>query len=696
MINKRKLTLYVLFGLMLLLSQSVIGQVAVVRSTETTTIGGVEYYMHHVGQGETLYGISKAYQVSIEEIERLNPEIKDGLKAGDVIGIPVRTNQKDNDYEQKEAISETERIIASVEEKVGKEGNPVTDSILVLRDGKYTVKKNEDLYDIAKKFGIDLADFKAINVGLTNEPKEGTVIIVPNIENDDEYLLHKVEKNERTLSLLRHWKVSESDFRAINVSVGSHVFVNQVVLIPIAPVVYKVDNEPSAPDYEEPIIPDIVDEEDAQEEPAKPVVEEEPYVAPECNASPENALKTYKVALMVPLYLSDGSAPKGKKSRSLSFLQFYEGFMMASETLTKQHGLNLDLTVIDVTDNLTSAQEALEQIKKLDLDLIVGPFYGKSFDVIEEYAREKGIVIVNPLSNRESIVAGNPNVVKIKPSMNGEILEITALVKNRYHDANIFIVSREKDSDSLFLNQLENQLNRVVNEEVLISNEEFIQFAKDESERLEMGSKLVSTINVEGQVFSINEIQNSKLDGIVLHNAVKRYKSVGSVIPDLSGVRENLIIVYGEDNVFATQAINGLNKSADRFPITLVAIPDWTKFEKLLVSGLLKMNAIYFNDYFIDYNNDDIKKFVLRFRSKYGCEPKEYAFEGYDVAWYFLQALMSYGNDMLDCLPNFNVPLLHSRYYFMKKGKNDGIENQYWSVYQYDNEEIELKPIYPF
>ena len=46
-----------------------------VRSKNITKISGKEYYMHHVQQGETLWGLSKLYNVTIEEIEALNPDV---------------------------------------------------------------------------------------------------------------------------------------------------------------------------------------------------------------------------------------------------------------------------------------------------------------------------------------------------------------------------------------------------------------------------------------------------------------------------------------------------------------------------------------------------------------------------------------------------------------------------------------------
>ena len=812
--KKYLILLFFLFGL--LFPDSMDAQTQIERSTNIKTIGGKEYYMHYVKWGETLYRISLVYNVSIEEIEALNPDVKNGLKAEHVISIPVRPYPKPAKetpkqepspepvvlepkgnpvvepvvaepqresvvdepepviepelvvtesepepvvvesetvvVESEAIIAETETIIVEPEtvvvepetvvvepetnmvesepETIVVETDPVVESKPVVEesvleetqidrspffDGKYRiVQRGENLYDIAKEYGIDLADFKAINQGLTNNPKAGTRIEIPNIANENDYILHKCEKNEKVISLLKRWKVSEGEFRAKNVSVGSHVFENQVVLIPIAPITdfYWISDYQSGNDENELEAPDQGEFSDAELEQSQFFFDR--IFEPEsgCVASPHNAHRHYKVALMVPLYLQEVSSleiskeslPRLQKARSFSFLQFYEGFMMAVREL-KDQGLILDLTVIDVTDNVSTAQNALSQIQGMNLDLIVGPFFGKSFEVIEEYAMANNIVVVNPLSTRNSVVEDNPNVVKVKPGEIGQILTISNLVRNCYFDSNIFIISREKSADSAFLDQLEHHLNHAVNNEVAVSGSAFMQFARNESQRLEMGSRMVSTVDVEGQVYSVDDFDSGTTERVVLANPVKRYQysgdNIGKLKSQLSGVRNNLIVAYGNDNVFATQVLNALAKETDRYPITLVAIPDWAKFEKLLVENLLQMNAIYLDDGFVDYNSEAVKRFVIRFRQEYAAEPQMYAFEGYDLARFFLTALMRYGDNMLDCLNCCDVPLLHTQYRFFNRNhmrweQGNGRENQYWNVYQYDNELIELKPIDPF
>ena len=680
---KKIILIFLLAAFMPLLADA---QVVVERSKEIITVGGVEYYMHHVKQGETLYSISKAYHVSIEEITRKNPEVNDGLQAEMVLGIPVV------DFSEEE----TQPVQNVVENKVEEP------QVISYNDGGYTVPRGENLYTIAKKFGIDLADFKAINPGLTNEPAEGTVIKVPSIRNEEEYLVHKVELSEKTSSMLKKWKVDEDAFRALNPAVGSHVFSDQIVLIPIEKVEI-IENPAAVVDDEEEEVP--IASETPVTEPI--IVEGEPIAVSNCSEKSENAHEHYKVALLIPLYLgevndidiSPESLVKSRKARPLSFLQFYEGFMIAIDSLTKHYGLNLDLTVIDVTENMGTAQNAVKQLEKQPFDLIVGPFFSKSFGVVQEYAKEHKTLIVNPLSIRENIIEGNPYVVKLKPNAAGQLSQLASLVNQYFGDSNVSIISQSSISEgtSAYLDEMERLLNLAINSEVVLTTDDFMRYAQNEGRRLELGNKLPSTIEVEGQIYATKDLKNGAIDNVRVENSVGRYVynsgDMSAFTKSLSEVRNNLVIAYGTDNVFATQILNKLNKTAETHPITLVAMPDWSDLDKLLVENLLKMNAIYFSDDFVDYNSNEAKRFVLQFRRKYSCEPTDYAFSGFDVAWYFMNAMMRYGHEPKDCLLNFEMPLLSNLFRFVKTASDNGLENYQWSIYQYDNENVELKPI---
>lgn len=59
------------------------------KSNNRVTLNGKNFYMHEVVKGQTLYGITQAYQVSEEEIKKLNPDLNRRMVApGMLLRIP--------------------------------------------------------------------------------------------------------------------------------------------------------------------------------------------------------------------------------------------------------------------------------------------------------------------------------------------------------------------------------------------------------------------------------------------------------------------------------------------------------------------------------------------------------------------------------------------------------------------------------
>ena len=626
----KRLFIVILVLIAIGLPVSLQAQVVVERSTEIFTNGGKQYYMHHVKRGETLYSLSKAYHVTEEEILKLNPEINDhGLQADMFIGIPV----------------------------------------------------------------VDIEESQLETPSLSQLP------ISEDDEIGDGYVIHTSKEVWKTKRFVDEWGVDEEEFRQLNPSVGSRIFIGQKVLVPVPGL--------HAGDIITPVAPVPVVEEDTVvvEQPNTGAFELATEKPMECYASSANANRTYRVALLVPLYLNDiekldlskERIEKTKNSRVLKFLQFYEGFMMAVDSLTERCGMRLELTVIDVVENVASAQAAVEQLRYDPIDLIVGPFFSKSFAIVQSYALQHNIMIVNPMSERESILANAPNVVKLKPNAQAMASELATMLKMHYPKAKVTLLVEDSQSDSAVVNVLERTLRETVSPEVQLSNAEMLEMIAKESRRRNLGKKMLSTLEVEGQIFSTKALEE-RPDGVIyFENPMRRLSSSESDISafknGLSSARENVLVAYGKDIVFATTILNNVNKSSQKYPITLVGLPDWLEFDNLLVENLLNMNAVYFDDHFVDYNDSIVLKFVDDFRDEYGCAPMPYAFEGFDVGWYFLNALKQFGSHAMDCLPYYHLPLLSTRYYFGKSRYDSGLENQYWNIYQYDNQLIELKSI---
>lgn len=125
-------------------------------SSDKIRMNGKLYYQHRVLDKQTLYSISKAYNVSMGEITEANPTIVDGqLKSGSIIMIPVKiTEAKETEPQKKQEEPET-----IIQEK------PVPDKYDGIDYSIHIVKWYESLRSIAKKYGISeeiLVEFNSL------------------------------------------------------------------------------------------------------------------------------------------------------------------------------------------------------------------------------------------------------------------------------------------------------------------------------------------------------------------------------------------------------------------------------------------------------------------------------------------------------------------------------------------------------
>ena len=116
---------------------------------------------HTVIAKENLYSISRKYEISIEELVKHNPKIKNGtLNIGDVLTIP--NNSK-----------------SSISKNSGTK-NPSQ------KLGKIILQPKQTIYGITKQYKISEAELRRLNPDLDNHMKIGDAVILPE-ENIKKY-----------------------------------------------------------------------------------------------------------------------------------------------------------------------------------------------------------------------------------------------------------------------------------------------------------------------------------------------------------------------------------------------------------------------------------------------------------------------------------------------------------------------------
>ena len=142
---------------------------------ESSKIPGVRvidrnsHEMHIVQHGETLSGLSRQYNISVDEIRMSNGEaLKKGLKVGQSIRIPstkaLEANESSigstltptNDSSQQQVDSSA--AATKVDETVSKSIN-ISENEVVL----HKVEASETLYSLSKKYNVTVNDIKSQN-----------------------------------------------------------------------------------------------------------------------------------------------------------------------------------------------------------------------------------------------------------------------------------------------------------------------------------------------------------------------------------------------------------------------------------------------------------------------------------------------------------------------------------------------------
>jgi LysM repeat protein len=156
--------------------------VPVTVTREKVRQNGKLYYSHVVLERQTLYSISKAYQVSVEEIYAANPTLRQtGLQKNAILLIPVKDGVNPQTAEEGTTAAGNEPAPSGNEVAAGTEKQQAA-TPADLPDGtyqEYTVRWFDTLYGISRRFGVSVEEIMAAN-GLTSTSlRTGQVLRIP-------------------------------------------------------------------------------------------------------------------------------------------------------------------------------------------------------------------------------------------------------------------------------------------------------------------------------------------------------------------------------------------------------------------------------------------------------------------------------------------------------------------------------------
>lgn len=634
----------------------------------TTSAFGQAYQYHTVASGETVYSISKKYDISQETLLKLNPEAKDGLQVNAKLVIPMSLEQSESSV--KKAVS----------------------------FNSHKVQKKETLYSLSKQYGVSVEDLKKYNKQLYSKelqngetiqipvfvveesspekvviserkerPAPGKVIIEernPEITTSRPSQTRKIREHiilpkETKYGIARKYGMTVKELEELNprvgvlqpgimLKVGIDVLDQPVIITDEAFEFYEV--QPQETMYGltrrfqvaedslialNPALKDGLKWGMVLKVPTKDSkgnkLEELGNIAE--NSFPESELSkmdlskklknfnTKNLVLMLPYNLNkisnDSISNAGdqlQKDRVLRIsLDFYSGALMAIER-AKELGISTNLRVYDTQGNSGKVSQLIASNDFRNVDAVIGPLLQSTSEEAASSLMSLRVPVISPMTNRE--LRSIPNLYQSRPS--DEMLRdaMIAYLQKNSQGKNVIIVADGASSS------IKNKLM----------------------------SALPSARIVTPQA---NNITQSNLASAI----------------DKS--RENWVILESESVALLGSATAALSRLARNNKITLFTTNKNSAFENDVVTNEnLGDLSFHFPSEYKEFDETVTDSFIEAYKSKYGFIPNKYTVRGYDLTLDVLLRLGAMGSLEESVKANIITEYVENK--FLYKPKTNG------------------------
>ncbi|MBQ52259.1 MULTISPECIES: LysM peptidoglycan-binding domain-containing protein [Leeuwenhoekiella] len=362
-----------------------------------------KFVLHTVAKGETLYKLSKKYDVSESEIKRYNKHLYSAeLRNGEIVKIPNK-NEVAADETAKPALTKR----------------------------KHVVKPKETKYGLASMYGITIEELEQMNPEISDGLQIGDIINVPDksyakdaVLEESKYGFYEVKPKENFYRLTERWNMTEEELVALNPALVDGLKSGMILKLPKEKLTgaSAVTVEGQAVKLADNLV----------------------------NRSTKN------IAVMLPFNLRKTVVDTGdvrkqvlKNDRVMNIaLDFYSGVLMAVDS-AKALGISTKLVAFDTeysrADGKAGNDRKVEDIIRSNdfsnMNAVIGPLLTSNVEKASQLLRERAIPVVSPIVPN---VAMRSNMFQSRPD--DEILkqQMMQFIKLEGKGKNIVIVADSK------------------------------------------------------------------------------------------------------------------------------------------------------------------------------------------------------------------------------------------------------------
>ncbi len=620
----------------ILIPSSTVAKTAETPKVKTTAASG---RTHTAEPKETLYSISRKYNVSVDDLKAVNGDaLKDGLKIGQVIKIPGSGSAT--------TVAETKPAVSKPTESPAKPIQKKAEPADAASGVYHIVEPKETKFGIAKKYGITVAELERKNPAIVSnlpigykltisgtpaaqtaakqEPVEKPKPVVHEISRPETtksettkttrfsgFANYEVKPKETMFSLSQAFDITQEELLMLNPTLKDGVKVGMILKVP-GKGSMTLQSAPSTGGK----FVDLTQSVNSKDK--KKLVLLLPFNATKIQG---DTAKTIAARLKKDAFLN-------------MTLDFYSGALMAIDS-AKTLGMNIDVKIFDSEESKVSSNvvSIVEKNDLLHADAVIGPFYQQYVEKVSEMLLKNNVPVISPLSkeNGKSL----PNLYQAMPP--SEFTKSAMLDFMKSKGGNILVVSDPKRQ----------------------SNKEFI--GKNYPE-----AKFV-TITETGAV----DIENMK--------------------SLFSKDKMNYIVMDSEKTGMILSTTNALLNEMTNFQIQLVIIePNETlDFEEVSMKRLTILKLLY-PSLTRENNTPEGQQFENAYKAKNKIFPSQFAVRGFDITFDTMLRL-SQGKSFEDSAKEDKTQQVESKFEYHKKSA-DGYINKGVYILEYQ-EDLSVKQV---
>ena len=317
--------------------------------------------------------------------------------------------------------------------------------------------------------------------------------------------------------------------------------------------------------------------------------------------------KDVKVTLILPLNTTTGNVSRNN-------MDFYSGVLLAIKDLTDT-GVSTELNVYDSSDS--SHPIVSEDIE--GSDIVIGPISSGDLGRMLEADAKPGMMI-SPLDQRaEKFAYTNSNFIQAPTPLAVQYQDLLNWMKEDVTPGDKVVMITEKGARPT---ESVTQLTQTADSSRL----NFIPFSYSILEGRDITEPLTNLMTAEGT---------------------------------------NRVLIASDSEAFVNDVVRNLNILVyNKLNVVLYAPSRIRNFETIEVENLHNTSLHTSLGYLIDYDSQQVKNFLLKYRALYNTEPTQYAFQGYDIASYFIGMCSRYGNNWTMKLDDAETQMLQSIFRF--------------------------------